>query len=94
MTNKFNNKVAKEIASISFGYVVDSMLGISDPDYTLGTEKDEFQDNFAEDLEFKNLIVTERRVEIIGEFYEAMRYKMYVQMIKKYRPDLAKTLSK
>ena len=81
---KFNRTVAKEIAEISFGYVLDCIMGYSDSEYSLCTDKAEFTDNFIEDLEERNLLVTERRVEIIGGYYDKFIETLSNQIERKY----------
>ena len=80
----FNNKVAKEIADKSFGYVLDCILGYSDDHYNMSDEASEFEQNFEEDLEEKNIVVTPRKIKIISEHYEKMRNNFIDKTRKKY----------
>jgi len=67
MKNRFNVKIAKQIAGRSFGHVLDTVLGKCDPDYGLDTPIEEFEQNFTEDLEAENIIVTPKRISIIND---------------------------
>lgn len=84
MKNRFNVKVAKEIANRSFGHVLDSILGKCDPDYGLETPIGEFEQNFTEDLEEKNIIVTPKRIEIINIQYLKKLKKVISFLEKQY----------
>jgi len=84
MKTRFNRTIAKEIAETSFGYVIDCIMGYSDTGYNLDTEKDEFEQNFKEDLEEKNIVVTDKRIMIIGDYYKQFRDKLKKQIEDKY----------
>ena len=61
-----NQKIAKQIAATSFGYVLDCILGYSDTGYAMSTDVSEFEQNFEEDLEefiinLENLIEEEQK---------------------------------
>lgn len=85
MAIRFNRKIAKEIAATSFSYVIDCILGNSDTGYNLDTGKEEFETNFEEDLEEKDIIITDKRIKIIGDYYEKFRDTLKNRIIKTYQ---------
>ena len=88
MKPNFTLKIARDIADRSFGHVLDSLLGYSGDAYdlTLNT-RDEFEQNFIEDLEEKGFVVTDNRVNIICIEYNKMRDKFIAMVRKKYYKD-------
>ena len=82
--SKFNRTIAKDIAETSFGYVLDCILGYSDADYHMGTKASEFEQNFEEDLEEKNIVITDKRIKLIAEYYEKMRLDFISKTRKKF----------
>ena len=84
MKTRFTRKIAKEIAETSFGYVLDCILGYSDTGYDMGTDASEFEQNFEEDLEEKNIVITDLRIKIISEYYEKMRLDFINKVRKKF----------
>lgn len=83
MKTRFNKTIAKRIAETSFGYVLECILGYSDSGYTLGTNAEDFEQNFEEDLEEKNIVITDKRIKIISEYYEKMRRDFVAKAEKK-----------
>ncbi len=84
MKNPFDRKIAMGIAERSFGHTLDCLLGYSDSRYTLKTDVSEFEQNFEEDLEEKNIAITPRRLKIICQCYESLVTKFEVMVRKKY----------
>lgn len=84
MKSKFNKTIAKKIASNSFDYVLDCILGYSDSGYNLGTEAYEFHQNFEEDLVENSITITESRIKLISECYDKMRFDFIDKTRKKY----------
>lgn len=84
MKTRFNRTIAKEIAETSFGYVLDCILGYSDTNYNMSTEASEFEQNFEEDMEEKNIVITDKRIKIISEYYEKMRLDFINKTRNKY----------
>ncbi len=84
MKQQFTKKIAKEIAEKSFGYVLDCILGYSDDDYNLSMKAEEFEQNFTEDLEEKNIIVTGKRINVINDYYDQMTLKLVNSLRKKF----------
>lgn len=84
MKTRFNKTIAKEIAATSFGYVLDCILGYSDSGYDMSNEATEFEQNFEEDLEEKNIVITDKRIKIISEYYEKMRLDFIAKTRKKF----------
>ena len=80
----FNTKVAKEVAQNSLWLVLDSIVGISDSDYTLGTSTETFEQNFEEDLEEKGIKPTERRIKICRLEFEKLIEKIKKPIQKYY----------
>ena len=72
MKNQFSKKIAKEIAEKQFDQILDCVLGVQDPDLSLNTEIDYFEDSFTEDLDEKNIVVTQKRIEIINKELEKL----------------------
>lgn len=72
MKTKFTKKIANQIANTSVCYVLESVRckGVDDRMYDLEESSDRFTDNFVEDLESRGFLVSERRVEIIGECFD------------------------
>ncbi|MFA5153780.1 MAG: hypothetical protein WC554_14560 [Clostridia bacterium] len=79
MKNKFTKTIAKEIAQRQFVWTIGCTIGTDDPDYDLMDPIDEFEQNFTEDLEERNIIATPKRIEIINKYYEQK-----VQKVLKY----------
>ncbi len=85
MKNAFTKKIAKEVALISFGYVLDGLLGYGDMNYTMGEEVSVFEQNFTEDLEEMNIIVTPKRIKEVNEQYLILK-KDFENMVRtKYK---------
>lgn len=84
MKTRFSITIAKDIADISFGYVLDCVLGYSDTGYNMGTDSVEFEQNFEEDLEERNIVVTDKRIQVISSYYEKMRLDFISNTRKKY----------
>lgn len=85
---KFNSKTAKIIAENSLGYVLDSVLGISDYDYTLGTDSDTFEQNFEEDLKEMGFRPTDIRINKCKIEFKKMINSIKKPMQKYYKHDL------
>ena len=84
MKTRFNRTIAKDIAETSFGYVLDCILGYSDTGYDMSTDVSEFGQNFEEDMEEKNIVITDKRIKIISEYYERMRLDFIAKTRKKF----------
>jgi hypothetical protein len=84
MKNKFTRKIAKEIAHNQFDWTLDCITGRQDPDFDLDTSIDEFEQNFTEDLEEKNIIVTPKRIAIINDYYEKLVEKCNITLERFY----------
>jgi hypothetical protein len=85
MKPNFTLKVAKEIADISFGYVLDCMMGYSSDAYDLSCDpKEYFEQNFIEDLEERGFVVTDNRIAIICNCYDKIRAKFELRIRKLY----------
>jgi len=84
MKTRFNRTIAKDIAKTSFCYVLDCIMGYSDTGYDMGTEASEFEQNFEEDLEEKNIVITDNRIKIISEYYEKMRIDFINKIRRKF----------
>jgi hypothetical protein len=70
--NKFNKKIAREIAEKQFDQTLDCMKGVTDSDYGFDTELWNFDQNFEEDLIERDINPTPNRVRIISEYYEKL----------------------
>ncbi|MES2395865.1 MAG: hypothetical protein V4549_07675 [Bacteroidota bacterium] len=80
----FTKKIAKEIAEISFGYVLDCVLGYSDTGYDMDTSADNFEQNFEEDMQEKGIVVTDRKIKLTKECYTKMVEDFKIFVRKKY----------
>ena len=69
---KFTQKIAKDIAQDQLNWTIGCLLGTDDPDYNLDTDISEFEQNFTEDLEEKEVIATPKRIEIINNYYQKL----------------------
>ena len=79
----FNAKVAKEIAEISFGHVLDCILGYCSG-YDLGDESSEFEQNFEEALLERGIPATEGRIKKVSIQFDKMRNSFIEKIRKKY----------
>ena len=84
MKTRFNKTIAKDIAERSFCLVLDCIMGYSDSSYDLDCEAESFEQNFEEDLEEMNVTITDKRIKIISEYYEKMRFDLVTKIRKKY----------
>ncbi len=84
MKNAFTKKIAKEIAARSFGHTLDCVLGYADSGYGLGDDVSNFEQNFEEDLEEKNIQITPYRLKVCCECYTDMVHKFELMVRKKY----------
>ncbi len=75
MKEKFTIRIAKEIAERQFDWTLDCITGRQDPDFNFDSELHEFEQNFTEDLEEKNIIVTPKRIAIINNYYKKLADK-------------------
>jgi hypothetical protein len=82
--NRFNKKIAREIAEKQFDQTLDCMKGVTDPDYGFDTELWNFDQNFEEDLIEKDINPTPNRVKIISEYYEKLVEKGKKKLDKVY----------
>lgn len=80
----FSKKIAREIASKSFGHLLDCIMGYSDPDYSFNTPTSEYEQNFEEDLQEWGVTITSHRVEIIKSEFDKMKSKFEAAIRKKY----------
>lgn len=79
--NRFNQKIAKEIAQRQIDQTIDCVLGVTDPDYSLHDEIHVFEQNFEEDLQEKGINPTSSKIASITKHYE----KMVSKAIKKLK---------
>lgn len=70
--NRFNQKIAKEIAQKQLDHTLDCVLGITDPDYHLSDTISEYEQNFEEDLQEKGINPTPIKIEAINKQYQRM----------------------
>lgn len=70
--NRFNQKVAKEIAQKQLDHTLDCVLGNTDPDYHLSDDISEYEQNFEEDLQEKGINPTTVKIEAINKQYQRM----------------------
>ena len=70
--NRFNQKVAKEIAQKQLDHTLDCVLGITDPDYHLSDDVSDYEQNFEEDLQEKGINPTHVKIEAINNQYKRM----------------------
>lgn len=92
---RFTKAIANEIAINSIGSIIDDVVSAcSDGRYCLSSEADDFEDDFVEDLEERDFIVTEHRIDIIKECFtkqlENIRNKTeacYYKLSNKYNRD-------
>lgn len=73
--NRFNQKIAKEIAQKQLDQTIDCVLGITDPYYNLFDNASEFEQNFEEDLQSKGITPTSFKIESIKKQYQRMTEK-------------------
>lgn len=85
MGNTLTNKVVREIALKNFGHTLDCAMGYSDAGYSLQSKWDEFEQNFAEDLEERGFVVNNIRLQRIGKVYETMVKRFEAHIRKKYK---------
>lgn len=76
-TIKFTKKLAKQIAQEQLNWTIGCVIGTDDPDYSIHTDKQEFEYNFTERLEELNINPTPKRVSEITNQYEKMRSKIF-----------------
>ena len=84
MKKNFTKKIAKDIASKSFGQTLDCILGYSDAWFDLTSNRDAYEQDFIEDIEEKGFVVTDNRVDVIWNEFEKMRFKFIGDIRKKY----------
>lgn len=84
---RFTNKVAKEIASTSFGYMLDCVLGYSDSEYRFADSPEVFEQNFEDDLEGMGFTITAHKVEQIKIAYEKLKEGFEKTVRNKYYKD-------
>ncbi len=82
--NKFNKKIAREIAENQFDQTLDCMHGVSDPDYSFDTEYDYFDQNFEEDLIERDINPTQNSILIIRSYYEKLNENAKKRVDKLY----------
>jgi len=82
--NSFTRKKAREIADISFCYLLDCMMGYSDTGYDLSEEASYFEQNFEEDLEKENIPITPYKIKIISEEFDKLKKEFENYVRKKY----------
>lgn len=70
--NRFNQKIAKEIAQKQLDHTLDCVLGVTDPDYHLSDDISEYEQNFEEDLQEKGINPTPVKIEEINKHYKRM----------------------
>jgi len=81
---RFTKKIARKVIQKQIDHTIDSVIGITDPDYNLGMEGNEFEQNFTEDMEELNIVVTEKRMKICFEEYDKIRMRAikYLQSLQ------------
>ena len=82
--HNFNKKIVKDIALTSLGYVIDCIMGNGDMGYDLSMSASEFEQNFTEDLEEKQFLVTAHRILVISQEYEKLRIKIRSKIWQTY----------
>lgn len=80
--NRFNQKIAKEIAQRQLDHTIDCVLGNTDPDYFLSDDVSEYEQNFEEYLQEKGINPTPVKIEAINRQYQRMVDKA-VKLLKK-----------
>lgn len=80
----FTRKIAKEIADISFSYVLDCIRGFSDTGYDLGETGEDFEQNFEEDLESKGIKPSFSKVKMCKEEFDKKIKRLNDYLQKKY----------
>lgn len=70
--NRFNQKIAKEIAQKQLDHTIDCVLGVTDPDYNFSDDVDYYEQNFEEDLQEKGINPTPVKIEAINKHYKRM----------------------
>lgn len=70
--NRFNQKIAKEIAQKQLDHTIDCLLGNTEPDYHLSDDIAEYEQNFEEDLQEKGINPTPLKIENINKHYNRM----------------------
>jgi hypothetical protein len=69
MKTKFNKKIARQVAEKSFDQMLDSVLGRIDPYHDFDTPIEEYEQDFTEDMEEMNLIVTPARIKVVNTIF-------------------------
>ena len=72
MKTKFTRKIARQVAEQSFDQMLDCILGRQDFYHDLETPIEDYEQDFTEDMEVMDLIVTPARIEIVNEIYTKM----------------------
>lgn len=85
MSKKFTTKIAKQVALKSFGHVLDCVLGYTDPDYSLATPIEEFEQNFEEDLTDMGVVVNQRRLDKCSDEYKKLTTGFEIKVRKAYK---------
>ena len=67
---RFKKADAARIAQASFDLVLDSVSGVSDPDYTVCTRATDVYTNIEEDIEAAGFTVTEHRFDMVANVFD------------------------
>ena len=83
MKSKFTKKIARSIADTQFDWVLDCLLGNCDPDWSLCTDTEIFEQEFTEALEDANITATPARIKIISDIYDTKvaKAKSYLEKL-------------
>ena len=83
-TKNFTKAIAKDIAALSVCYVLESILdrGVDDYQYGLDAISDQFKTNFSEDIESRGFALTEKRLEMVCNCFDAQLEKIRNQVEK------------
>lgn len=81
---RFNQKIAKQIAQKQFDQTLDCILGVTDPDYSLSTDLNDFEQNFEEDLLEIGVNPSNWKIESITKHYGKLVEKAKKALTKMY----------
>lgn len=84
MKNQFNKTIAKQVAHKSFDYMLGGLLGYNDPDIKLETKGEDLEQDFTEDLEERDIVVTPKRIKVVADKYDELVAKLSASMEKHF----------
>ncbi|HXR84302.1 MAG TPA: hypothetical protein VN722_08340 [Hanamia sp.] len=85
--NRFNQKIANEIAQKQLDHTIDCVIGATDPDYHLSDDIGEYEQNFEEDLQEKGIHPTPVKIEAINKQYQRLVDKAIKSLKKSQTAD-------